>query len=233
MTHDTLAESANFQNHSNSDIIILMLVFLDESGDTGWKKIGASRYFVVSLVIFDDNEEAEACDKRIDLLRHEQKLPEDFEFHFTENSLKLRETFLKAITPYNFSIITVSIDKESSDLIHSTYTTKNAFYKFACHSVLLNALPYLDNATLTMDKGNSDTFYGELRRYLRNKIDERDGIKIKKIKPQDSKHNNLLQLVDYCVGISARKIQDKKDWKLFYKYIAAKELSYQELPKVE
>ncbi len=40
-----------------------MLVFIDESGDTGLKiDKGSSKYFVIALVIFEDHEEAIACD---------------------------------------------------------------------------------------------------------------------------------------------------------------------------
>jgi len=63
-----------------------MLVFIDESGDTGRKlEKGSSRYFVISLLIFDDHEEANNCDQRIRLLRKELKLSNDYEFHFYEN----------------------------------------------------------------------------------------------------------------------------------------------------
>ena len=44
-----------------------MLVFIDESGDSGLKiNNGSSRYFAVSLVIFADDNEANACDKKIE-----------------------------------------------------------------------------------------------------------------------------------------------------------------------
>lgn len=60
-----------------------MLVFIDESGDTGLKiKKGSSRYFVIALVSFEENEEAIACDQRIGFLKRELKLPERFEFKF-------------------------------------------------------------------------------------------------------------------------------------------------------
>ncbi len=37
-----------------------MLIFIDDSGDTGIKfDRGSSRFFVISLLIFDDNLEAE------------------------------------------------------------------------------------------------------------------------------------------------------------------------------
>jgi len=47
-----------------------MLVFVDESGDTGLRlSKGSSNYFVVTLVSFQDHDEATRCDRTIDELR--------------------------------------------------------------------------------------------------------------------------------------------------------------------
>ena len=53
-------------------------------------KPGSSRFFVVTAVLFEDNEEAEMCDKRIDELRAELGLSEKFEFHFNSCPVSLR-----------------------------------------------------------------------------------------------------------------------------------------------
>ena len=194
--------------------------FLDKSGDTGRKvDAGASRFFVVSLAIFNDNDKALRCDQQIELLKSELNRP-DFEFHFAQNSRKVRAAFPEVINPYHFSYITVAIDKNPAKLYGTCFNNKNLFYKYACHIVLTNAPPYFDAAKLIIDKSGSSTFQGELRRYLRNKSNDKSGTKIRDFKPQDSRKNNLLQLVDYCAGISARKIQGKKDWRIYYKYIA-------------
>ena len=80
-----------------------MLAFIDESGDSGFKlEKGSSPYFVVALVMFEDHEEAEACDHRIGLLRRELGYPPDFEFHFAHNSHRVRLAFLQAVAPYDF-----------------------------------------------------------------------------------------------------------------------------------
>lgn len=209
-----------------------MLAFLDESGDTGRKiKQGSSKYFVVSLALFLDNDEALRCDQRITLLRSELGLNDDYEFHFANNSRRIREAFLGAINPYNFSVISVAIDKDPDKLFGEGFNVKTSFYKYACQMVLTNAMPYLDRATLIIDKSGGTTFQGELRKYLRNKLADQERSKIKKYKAQDSHKNNLLQLVDYCVGISNRRIQNKKDWRVYYKYISAKQISWQEWPR--
>ncbi|MBI4287519.1 MAG: DUF3800 domain-containing protein [Chloroflexi bacterium] len=75
-----------------------MLVFVDESGDPGLKPdSGSSRYFVIALVVFEDNDEAEAVDRRIELLRREMRLNPRFEFSFNRCRRDFREQFLKAI----------------------------------------------------------------------------------------------------------------------------------------
>ena len=60
-----------------------MLAFIDEAGDTGLKTTqGASQFFVVVMVLFEDHEEALRCDQRIALLRRELGYADAFEFHF-------------------------------------------------------------------------------------------------------------------------------------------------------
>lgn len=54
---------------------------------------------------------------------------------------------------------------------------------------------------------------------------------IKKLKQQKSHTNHLLQLVDYISGIMNRKVQSKKDWREYYKFISSKEIWMQIWPK--
>ncbi len=106
-----------------------MLVFIDESGDTGLDVgAGASSRFAIGLVVFEDDDEALACDRRIELLRHEIKWRPDSEFHFIRNSNKAREAFFVAVAPYNFFYYGIVIrkrnftEKDSSRRAHSTNT---------------------------------------------------------------------------------------------------------------
>ena len=208
-----------------------MLVFLDESGDTGRKTdTGSSQYFIISLVIFNDNDEALACDQRINLLRREINKAPDYEFHFAHNSEKVRLSFLEAINSYNFTYCTVAINKDPNKLFGQGFNVKTSFYKYACNMVFTNALPYLENAKVIIGKSGSSTFQGELRKYLKNRLDN-DGTKLRSFKQQESHKNNLLQLADYCAGVCGRKIQNKPDWNKYYKYISAKELNIQIWPR--
>jgi len=79
-----------------------MLVFVDESGDAGMKlERAASPFFVVTAVLFEDSDEATACDQKIDHIRKELGLPERTEFHFNKSRRPVREHFLQQVAPYD------------------------------------------------------------------------------------------------------------------------------------
>ena len=169
-----------------------MLVFIDEAGDTGRKiEKGSSQLFIISLVMFDDYEEATTCDQRINLLRRELKLSENFEFHFVHNSQRVRKTFLKAIQPYNFVYFAVVLDKDPQKLWGPGFLTKDSFYKYACQMVFTNASPYLNKAIVVLDKSGSPDFRNRLAKYLRQRINTGDRMAIKKIKQQRSKFKGI------------------------------------------
>ena len=89
-----------------------MLVYLDESGDPGLKIVqGSSRYFVVTLAVFQDEEETTAIDQRLNLLRRELHLNPLFEFKFNKCNKELRLAFLSAVAPYDFFYYGIVINK--------------------------------------------------------------------------------------------------------------------------
>lgn len=189
---------------------MFMLVFIDESGDSGLKiESGSSRYFVVSLVIFEENDEAVACDQRIQLLKKEIGWTRGSEFHFKKNSDRIRKIFLRAVSPYNFFYYGVVINKDPKKLWGEGFRNKESFYKYACGLVFENAKEKIANATIVIDESGSLDFKRKLGQYLRRKMNCRDKI-VGKVKMQRSVSNNLLQLADYVASIINRSIQNKK-----------------------
>jgi len=159
-----------------------MLVFVDESGDTGLNiGQGASKYFGIFMVIFEDNDEALSCDQRINLLRRELRLSENYEFHFHKNSDKVRESFLRAVLPYQFFYYGVVIDKQK--LFGEGFKNRESFYKYSCSLLFENAKEKLENATVVIDKSGRSLFKYQLASYLKKKINTKAGWKhIKKVK---------------------------------------------------
>lgn len=223
---------SRLRKNNGVDKVITMLVFIDESGDTGLKTAtGSSKFFIISLVIFDDHDEANACDQRINLLRRELKLTENFEFHFSHNSNRIRQEFLKAIQPYHFIYFCGIVNKDPQKLWGPGFAFKESFYKYASQMVFTNAKQYLSNAIVILDKSGNPIFRNRLAKYLKNKMNTDGKTLIKEIKQQKSHSNNLLQLADYVSGIMGRKAQNKKDWQDYYKFIASKEIMTQMWPK--
>jgi hypothetical protein len=209
-----------------------MLVFIDESGDPGFDlERGSSRYFAVALVVFEDEDEAVACDQRIELLKREKGW--DGEFHFYRNSDLTRRNFLNAIAPYNFFYYGIIIDKAQSHFWRESFRDTHSFYKYACGLVFENAKAKLQDATVVIDESGNSDFKRQLEKYLRQQMnrDEQKRV-IRKVKMQHSHSNNLLQIADYIAGIINRSVQGgKKHIEDYKKLIGHREISVQVWPR--
>lgn len=215
-----------------------MLVFIDESGDTGLKVgQGSSEYFAVALVVFNDHDDAVACDQRIELLRHELGWPKGAasEFHFARNSARVRKAFFEAVAPYNFFYYVFAINKDPAKLWGPGFRDKVSFYKYTCSLVFENAKDKLQDAIVLIDKSGSDGFRRQLDHYLRAKMRDADGSsRIKKVKMQRSTSNNLLQLADYVVGAVTRSLAKSKANDVEYrKLIAHREIEVRAWPQFD
>jgi len=209
-----------------------MLVFVDESGDPGLKtKQGSSRYFVVVLVIFEDNDEAQAADDRIALLRREMRIDPRFEFHFNKCRKSFREQFLRAVAPYQFFYYGIVINKDMDKLWGEGFRHTESFYKYTCSLVFENAKVFLNNATVTIDGSGSRDFRRQLESYFKRRINEPGQRFIKKVKIGKSSANNLLQLADMIAGTIGRSFGTKGDANLYRTIISHREMYVQLWPK--
>lgn len=209
-----------------------MLVFIDESGDTGLKvEQGSTKYFVIVLLAFEDKEDALSCDQRINLLRKELGLVADFEFRFHRTSNRVREAFLGAVLPYQFFYYGIVINKKK--LFGGGFRNKESFYKYASGLLFENAKDKLKNATVVLDESGRALFKYQLAQYLRRKINEKGApIRIKKVKMQDSKRNNLLQLADMIAGAINRSLgEGARSNMRFREIIKSREIFVQLWPK--
>lgn len=208
-----------------------MLVFVDESGDSGLKiDRGSSRFFTIGLVVFEDHDEAIACDHRITLLKRELSWVEDSEFHFRRNSDRVREAFLRAVAPYNFSYYGFVINKDPRVLFGEGFNNKSSFYKFACGLVFENAKDRLNSATVVIDESGNLEFKKQLASYLRRRLNNAS-YRVGKVKMQRSESNNLLQLADYIASIVNRSVTNqKKNADIFRRFVAHREIMVQVWP---
>lgn len=177
-----------------------MLVFIDDSGDPGFKfKKGSSRIFVIALVIFKDHLEAEKTSLAIKELRRELKVSDVFEFKFNKTSKKFKNSFFKTVKVFDFKIRAIVVKKE---VIFSPRLKKEkeSFYNYIIMQVLKNSGKSIKNAKLKFDKRGEKTLRDQLRVYLSYRLDNKTKKVFKDLKFVDSKQNTLIQLADMVAG---------------------------------
>ena len=139
-------------------LILIMLVFLDDSGDPGFKvEKGSSACFVIALVIFDDPLEAESCAVEIKKLRRHLKLGDHFEFKLSKCCDRFKTQFLSCVSSYKFRVRAIVMRTDviySQELPHS----KETFYRYSIRMVLQH------KARLKMD-GHGDKEFRSFPQY--------------------------------------------------------------------
>ncbi len=209
-----------------------MLVFVDESGDTGLKAgQGSSRFITLALVLFEDAQAARLAEDRIERLRQELGKAANFEFHFKDNSHDLRTAFLQAVAPLPFSYIGFVLDKEQ---LYGRGSTRNTVYADLCGLVFEEAREQLRDALVKIDRSGGQEFRRELAAYLKRKINDPQAAvrHIKRVDMPTSQGNSLLQLADMVCGAVARSYrEDRKEPMQYRKIIAHRETTVRRLPE--
>ena len=135
-----------------------MLVFIDDSGDPGFKlDKGSTSHFIIAMVIFDDELEAEKTAVAIKELKRKIGFREQTEFRFFKTRRDFRIKFLKTINKFNFRIRCLVVDKS---IIHSDElkNNKNSFYAYFIKEVLKHSNNTILNAKIRMD-GSGDRIF--------------------------------------------------------------------------
>lgn len=85
---------------------------------------------------------------------------------------------------------------------------------------------------VVIDEMGSENFKSELKRYIVRRLNDDSGkCFIKKVRTQDSRKNNLVQLADMVGGAVARSFSGKKDSREYRSLIARHEMNVELWPK--
>lgn len=196
-----------------------MLVFIDDSGDPGFKlDKGSSKHFVIACVIFDDNLDAEEAALKIKRLRRTLGWRDESEFKFNKSNKPIRLQFLEEIKSCNFHVRAIVADKtiiRSPELRNN----KHKFYNYMIKEVLSKSDGVMKDARIRLD-GHEDRAYKKAATaYFRQQVNLRGSI-IKDMKFVNSKNDNLIQLADMVAGSILRSTQkDKSDNFVYLKAI--------------
>lgn len=187
-----------------------MLVFIDDSGDPGFKiQKGSSKCFVITLVIFDDPLEAEKTSLAIKELRRKLKVFDYYEFKFNKMNKKFRVKFIETIKSFKFRIRAIVVRKE---VIYSPRLKnyKEDFYNYIIMQVLKQSQGFIKSAKLKFDKRGEKSLRNQLRSYLSRELNNKSNNIFSDLKFADSKQNTLIQLADVVAG-SIHSFYTEKD----------------------
>lgn len=190
------------------------LVFIDDSGDPGFKlDKGSSNHFVIACVIFDDRLEAEEVALIMKKYRRDLGWPEEREFKFNKTKKSIVEELLNRISKSNLRIRAISIDK-SKIFSSSLKNNVDSFYNYAIKEVLAKT-PTLNEADIRLDGHSGREYKKSAATYLRREVNS-SSKKISKVRFVNSHTNNLIQLADLVAGSILRSNQkDKTDSKTY------------------
>lgn len=183
-----------------------MFVYLDESGDTGFKfSKGSSRYFVVTILLTPDPVPLNSA---IDDLRTQLGFRREHEFKFYSSRDEVRYAFLRVLTKHDVLLRSLIVDKQQLSLPHMR--TREIFYNYLLGLLLKHDNDRINDATLIIDERDKGKKSKQgLATYLRKKLNTKDNgyKKIKDVRYHESHRDNLLQAVDMVAGAVKAKYE--------------------------
>lgn len=198
------------------------LVFIDDSGDPGFKlDKGSSSHFVIATVIFDDPLDAEETALIIKKYRRELGWSDKREFKFNKTNKKIIGELLGRVTNCNFKIRAICIDK-SKIYSHELKNKQDSFYNYAIKEVL-SKTDSLNAADIRLDGHSGREYKKSAITYLRREVNTQSK-KIAKVRFVDSSTNVLIQLADLVAGSILRSTQTAKTDHAVYTKILEKRI---------
>lgn len=198
------------------------LVFIDDSGDPGFKlNAGSSSHFVIACVIFDDNLDAEEVSLIIKKYRRELGWPDHREFKFNKTNKDIVAELLQRVANSNFRIRAICMDKS---IIHSPAlrNKQESFYNYTIKEVLSKTND-LNEADVRLDGHAGREYKRSATAYLKREINS-SSTKISRVKFVDSHKDSLIQLADLAAGSIMRSFQTNKSDSHRYREILKKRI---------
>lgn len=186
----------------------LMLVFIDESGDPGFKvKDGSSPVFVAAMVIVHNKQDALRVENKV---KEAQEKARAFpEVKFNKMTHRGRDEFFDTVRDMPFSVRAIVVQKE---VIYSKKLKQDneAFYNFFVRQMMQHDNETLNNAKVIIDGSGDREFRNTLKRFLRRQLGQR----LRDVKFGRSESDSLIQLADMCAGAIARSYRSDRAHRL-------------------
>jgi len=195
-----------------------MIIFIDESGDPGFKtEKDSSLFLVISLLIFDKEEDSVETSQVVEVYRKKIKYSSSYEFKFRKTKKKIIIGLLESVKHCKFRIKSIILDKSQTDLPKGV--NKRDLYYYLLTSALESSFNDCTDIKVRLDGIAERELRNAWRAYLRSQIEEKR-IDFKLV---DSKNDSLIQLADIIVGSIRRSyILGKNDTNIYKNIIKGK-----------
>lgn len=203
------------------------LIFIDDSGDPGFKQNISSSNFILAAAVFINPESATSVNDAISAYRRHLGWRDDHEFKFAKIRKDIIIELLNIVMQYDFRIYAVYINKADYPNLFRFFVDKEKLYNWATKELL--AIMPLANAKVKMDGKYGKQYKLHVKTYLRKELNTRTR-KIASFGVQDSKRDNLIQLADIIAGSINRSFQtDKTDSKDYIRIVKKKIIKLKKL----
>ena len=196
------------------------LVFIDDSGDPGFKEGASSSTFIMAGAVFISEKDASLVDKAIADYRRELGWKPEHEFKFRKAPKKVKIRFLKIVNAYHFEIYAVYIRKSDYPNMFK-FSDDEKLYNWT-NKELLSIMP-LAEASVKIDGKYGRKHASRVKTYIRKELNVEGARKIKDFDVRDSVRDNLVQLADMVAGSINRSVRaDRTDSDIYAKIIRNK-----------
>lgn len=182
------------------------LVFIDDSGDPGFKEGASSSDFVLAAALFIDPDTATLVNDAIAEYRRELGWKDEHEFKFRKAPKDVKLKFLRIVNKYNFDIYAVYINKSKYPNVFK-FSDDEKLYNWATKELLLT-MP-LNNAKIRIDGKYGKPYKTRIKTYIRKELNGKKR-RVEDFDTQDSVKDNLIQLADIVAGSINRSFQTSK-----------------------
>ncbi len=183
------------------------LVFIDDSGDPGFKNGVSSSNFVLAAALFLDPKTATLVNNTISEYRRSIGWRDEAEFKFRKTNKQIIKQLLQLVCKHNFQIYAIYLDKPNLPNKLKLFIKNEDFYNFTTKS-LLQLMP-LEQATVKIDGKYDKQYRYYIRAFIRRELNL-ESRKIADFDALDSKKDNLIQLADLIAGSIHRSLQTEK-----------------------
>lgn len=194
-----------------------MIIFLDESGDLGfdWLKNKTSSYFVISLLVCNNGQTAEAIKYAVrrtlrNKLNHSKCTRVVGELKGATTSLAIKEYFLAQMPAEGWHIYSVTLNKRKVSTHLTTNSGKVRLYNFLARFLIekIKFPKILPSVNLVVDRCKSPDEIMDFNFYIQNQLQAFLALDTRFYISHETSHESYgLQAVDlFCWGIARKNL---------------------------